>query len=247
MIIICSNCGKVNEVKQRRWRRPSMTVTCRHCGYRTTIDVGATAPSPEKVRCPACGYKQAAQDLCVKCRAPLYSQPLREEKKPAAPERKATSPPAKGKVLRFMITGLALMVLLTIGLLAGILYVVKASEAYRTAESFIRNSEEIREAVGSPLRFGLFPAGSVQTSRGRGTADLKIHVKGPKGETDVRIRLTLENGRWDVLSAVFTDAAGTRKRITGELRPKAPENTSRRNSLREGGLADYRVTKGSMS
>jgi len=224
-----------------------MAVTCRHCGFRTTIDVGATAPSPEKVRCPACGYKQVAQDLCVKCRAPLYAQPLREEKKPAAPEREAKTPPAKGKFLRFMVTGLILVVLLTIGLLAGMLYVVKASEAYRTAESFIRNSEEIREVVGNPLRFGLFPAGSVQTNRGRGTADLKIHVKGPKGETDVRIRLTLENGRWNVLSAVFTDAAGTRKRINGALRPKAPENTSRRNLLREGGLAECRVMKGSMS
>ncbi len=247
MIVICSNCGNVNEVKQRRWRRPSIAVTCRHCGYRTTIDVGATAPSPEKVRCPACGYEQPAQDLCVKCRSPLYLQPLRGEKEPAAPERAAKTPPAKGKLIRFMVTGLILMVLLTIGLLAGILYVVKASEAYRAAESFIRNSEEIQEAVGSPMRFGLFPAGSVKTSRGRGTADLKIHVSGPKGETDVRMRMTLENGRWEVLSAVFTDAAGARKRITGGARPKAPENTSRGDSPRDGRLGAYRLKEGSVS
>lgn len=217
MIIICPKCGKINEVKDRRHRRPFLSITCRHCGQGTTIPIGTTGPSAERIRCPACGYRQTGQeqDHCIKCHAPLYGQTARKEEKPTVPDRTVTRPPAQAKVIKFMVIGLILVVLLTLGILAGTLYVIKASAAYRTAESFILKSEEIRASVGTPLQFGLFPAGSVRTRQEGGTADFRIHVKGSKGETDVRITLKRENGRWKVLAAVFTDATGTRKRISG--------------------------------
>jgi len=219
MVIICPQCGKINEVKERKWRRPSLSIICRHCGYGTTIHVGNTSPSPEKIRCPACGYAQAGPGPCVKCQASLYGQQTLNNEKPPPPDRTGEKPRARAKSIKFLAVGVTLVVLLTMGLLAGTLYMIKASAAYRTAESFILNSEEIRSAVGDHPRFGLFPAGSVRTSRGQGTADLKVHVKGSKGETDVRLMLKSENGRWRVVSAVFTDASGTKIRITGNRSP----------------------------
>lgn len=215
MVIICPNCGKINEVKERKWRRPSLSIACRHCGYETTVHLGTTSHSAESIRCPACGYSQKGQINCVKCQASLYQPQTQDDSKASVPDGAQKKPPAQVKVIKFLTVGLTLLVLLTMGILAGTLYVIKASAAYRTAESFILNSEEIRAVVGDQPRFGLLPAGSVRTSKGQGTAEFEIHVKGSKGETDVRIILRSENGRWRVVSAVFTDAGGTRQRITG--------------------------------
>lgn len=210
MVLICPNCGKINEVKEKKWRRPSLRVRCRHCGYETEVQVGTTSHSPGTY---------------------TYESSVRRDRYGVPPEKKAARPPAipgraepadreagipsRTRILKFLLVGLVFLVLLTAGMLAATLFMIRGSPAYKTAESFIRSSDEIRAAVGENPRFGLFPAGSVRTSQGRGAADFLIEVTGSRGKTEVRITLQRENSRWKVVSAFFTDPSGKRMRLTG--------------------------------
>lgn len=217
MILICPNCGKINEVKQKKWNMSHLRVRCRHCGYETTVQVGITSHSPETYRCTACGSTQAVSGPCLKCGAsPGAGIPRRAgiPDRAESPGREAAIPP-RTKVLKFLMVGLAILVLLTAGILAATLFMIRGSQAYKAAESYIRTSEEIRAAVGNEPRLGLFPAGSIQTTGGRGTAEFFVQVTGSRGKTEVQVTLRLENNRWKVVSAVFTDRSGKQKRITG--------------------------------
>ena len=219
MVLICPNCGKINEVKEKKWRQPSLRARCRHCGYETEVHVGTTSHTPGMY---------------------TYESSVRRDGRGAPPEKKAMRPPAvpgraepadreagvppRTRVLKFLLVGLVVLVLLSAGMLAATLFMIRGSPAYKTAKSFIRSSGEIRAAVGENPRFGLFPAGSIRTSQGRGTADFLIEVTGSRGKTEVRMTLYRENGRWKVVSAVFTDPSGKRMRLTGEP-PRGPSGT----------------------
>lgn len=210
MVLICPNCGKINEVKEKKWRRPSLRVRCRHCGYETEVQVGATSHSPGT-------YTYESSVRRDRFGVPPEKKAARPPEIPGRvePEERGTGVPSRTKLLKFLMVGLAILVLLTAGMLAATLFMIRGSQAYKAAESFIRTSEEIRAVVGNEPRLGLFPAGSIQTTGGRGTAEFFIQVTGSRGKTEVRVTLHLENNRWKVVSAVFTDRSGKQKRITG--------------------------------
>jgi DNA-directed RNA polymerase subunit RPC12/RpoP len=211
MVLICPNCGKINEVKEKKLNKPSLRVRCRYCGYETTVQVGTTSHSPGTYTYESSGRRDMPAPPPAKGTMRPPEVPGREE----AGDREVVVP-SRAKVLKFLLMGLVVLVLLTAGMLAATLFMIRGSPAYKAAESYIRASEEIRAVVGENPSFGLFPAGSIRTSQGRGTADFLIDVTGSRGKTEVRMTLNRENDRWKVVSVVFTDRSGKLKRLTGE-------------------------------
>jgi len=96
----------------------------------------------------------------------------------------------------------------------GIMYLIKSSGAYALAEQYIRANPAIREMVGTPLEFGLFPTGNVSVSGESGEANLSIHVAGEKGEVTVVLVMEKRAGQWEIIQAYYVDKDGNYVDIT---------------------------------
>lgn len=71
----------------------------------------------------------------------------------------------------------------------GSAWIVKNSSAYEQALIHIEADPTVSEMVGSPVSYGYFPAGSVQTQNGYGWAELAIDVIGSRGEISVVVTM----------------------------------------------------------
>ncbi len=113
------------------------------------------------------------------------------------------------RVLLIALAAVIPFLLLVVGGIAGLVfYFLKGSEAYRLAETLIRQSPEIRTVVGEGLEFGWFPTGSIETSGPSGRAELTIRVVGTTGSARVHVRMRKQMGEWRVLEAVYESPEG---------------------------------------
>ena len=212
MIVICRSCGAINNVKQDKRQTSVIDVTCRQCGMRTFLELGVTSQSIDMVKCPACGYGQPKTERCATCGTDMIVQPTAKTVFEEHGEEKPKLLPQRYKVLT--ITAVLLILTVFLGVLTAVFLMMKRSDAYQVAETFIRNNKNIMETVGDNMKFGFFPLGSVKVSGQVGVADFKIHVKGSKGSTDVDIFMRKQEGAWRVVAAKYTDRYGTKRRIT---------------------------------
>jgi hypothetical protein len=73
---------------------------------------------------------------------------------------------------------------------------MRSSDAYKHAVAEARKSPEVVEALGTPLREGLFASGSIDVKGPYGTASLAIPLSGPKGEGTVYVEAAKSAGEW---------------------------------------------------
>jgi len=212
MIVICRNCGTVNNVKKGTKTTSVIDVKCRQCGTLTSLELGVTSRSVDMVKCPACGYKQPQTERCAKCGTDMIFRPRDISVFEALDEKKPKVLAQRYKVL--MVTAVLLVLTVFLGILTAVFLMMKSSDAYKVAETFIVTNKDIRETVGDDMKFGFLPLGSVKVSGQDGVADFKIHVKGSKGSTDVDVFLRKQEGTWRIATATYTDRSGTRQRIT---------------------------------
>lgn len=211
MIVICRNCGAVINEKRDQQLHSVIDVRCRQCGTTTSLQLGVTSRSAGAVKCPDCGYRQPNTDRCAKCGADIV---IPTRKMPVFPEEGEEKPKTladRYKILTVIAVGLIVMVF--VALLTGIFIMMKRSDAYQTAEAFIKNNESIRNTVGDEMKFGFLPLGSVKVSGARGAASFKITVKGSRGSTDVDVSLRKRGNEWRVVAMVYTDRYGKKQRV----------------------------------
>ncbi len=115
--------------------------------------------------------------------------------------------------------------LLFIAVLAGLFIGYRSltdSEFYRTAETFIRQSPELKEAVGEVRSCRLWFPLRVDLPDDKPRAHIVLAVDGEKASTKVQVALIRENEKWRVVAAAYEDPKGAlRPLLKGEKPPAA--------------------------
>jgi len=101
---------------------------------------------------------------------------------------------------------------------------MKSSDAYQLAMARAKANPAVVQALGEPLKEGLFTSGSINISGPSGSADLAIPVQGPKGKGTVYVQATKGMGQWSFRNLVVeVDVSGQRidllKEAPGEPAP----------------------------
>lgn len=109
------------------------------------------------------------------------------------------------RVFAFVILGSCLIPVVFAG---GLMYLMRGNDAYKLSQKCIVENPLIQEKVGSPIKFGWFPAGNVNISGESGEANYEIHVSGDKGEVTVFTVLEKKSGRWTMIEVGCIDKDG---------------------------------------
>ncbi len=96
--------------------------------------------------------------------------------------------------------------------------IIKSSEPYRLALALAKSDPVVAEALGRPVREGLFPTGSLSVSGPSGRADFAIPLQGPKGRALLHVRASKTRGEWRLDSAVL-ETENPARRV--DLAPRA--------------------------
>ena len=89
---------------------------------------------------------------------------------------------------------------------------MKTSDAYREALARARASDAVVEALGSPIKDGLFVSGNTNVNGASGEANLAIPLSGPKGIGTLYVAATKSVGVWNY-SNIVLEVKQTRRRI----------------------------------
>jgi predicted RNA-binding Zn-ribbon protein involved in translation (DUF1610 family) len=222
MIVICPQCGSINQVKKLDPSKPVIDVVCRNCGGVQSLKIGTTSQSKIRAVCPQCGFKQPRVEKCLKCGTDMYA-----EAQESAFDRETLKSPRliSLRYKAIIVVALAMVVMIFLGSIAGVFLMLKTSGAYKSAERYIRQSEEIRQTVGDDIKFGLIPMGSISTSDREGRAHFTVRVKGARGTTDVSIYLRKYEGKWHVVSAGYRDLNGINRTLIDKKKNGDEGNT----------------------
>jgi hypothetical protein len=90
-------------------------------------------------------------------------------------------------------------ILLGGGLIGGIFYVLKQSEAYQLGISRLKTSAEAADVLGTPISTGI-PSGSIRISGESGRAVLAFSATGPKAAGRVFVEAFKRGGVWSLRS-----------------------------------------------
>jgi len=105
--------------------------------------------------------------------------------------------------------------LILIGFFGGTMHMMKSSDAYKLSEEYIKENPLIREMVGTPIKFGLFPTGNIQVSAESGEAIFQINVSGDKGKITVVTMFEKKDGQWVITKFGRIDENGNYFDFTG--------------------------------
>jgi hypothetical protein len=73
---------------------------------------------------------------------------------------------------------------------------VKSSDVYKDALSTAQTHPAVVQALGSPIKAGIFVMGSINVSGPSGQADLAIPISGPKGKGTIYAVASKSMGKW---------------------------------------------------
>jgi hypothetical protein len=114
-----------------------------------------------------------------------------------------------------------LFVAVLVGLFIGYRYLTE-SGLYKTAEAFVRQSAEIRSAIGEVRDCRLWFPFKVDFPDDVPRIDLTLAVEGEKGSTKVQVTLIRDREKWRVVSAAYEDRNGMLRPLPKAGRPIAP-------------------------
>ena len=104
-----------------------------------------------------------------------------------------------------MLTSLIVICLLFfLGLIVGIAYMLKESDAYKLSKQYISENLWVQQEVGNTIEFGIIQRRKVFNGTS-GKANLTIHVSGDKGEITVTTMLEKKKGGWQIIKAGYFD------------------------------------------
>ena len=125
-------------------------------------------------------------------------------------------------------------VTLFIGLFVGMRILLKDSEAYASAEQYLKTNPRIQQEVGKPVKIGWFFTGTFAAAGDFGKAIFLMQASGNKGKKTVAVLSNKSAGQWKTTLAGYTDQAGTFVDVTKPIvvakkkqPPKPVETVSR--------------------
>ena len=115
---------------------------------------------------------------------------------------------------------LLLFIAIVAALFIGYRYVTD-SEMYRTAETFVRQNEEIRTAFGEVRRCRLWFPFNVDFPDDVPRIHLTLKIEGAKADTTAYVALTREKTKWRVVAASYEDGRGQIRPLLKMEKPAA--------------------------
>ena len=100
-----------------------------------------------------------------------------------------------------------------VGLILVIVFsAMKSSDVYKDAVARAKAEPAVVEALGSPIKDGMFVSGSTNVNGASGQANLAIPIFGPKGEATLYVVEEKSAGAWNY-SNLVVEVKETKKRI----------------------------------
>jgi thioredoxin 1 len=115
-----------------------------------------------------------------------------------------------------IIGALALVVAIVAGGILGyVFYTLDHSDAAKTAKTFLRENQKLKQEIGEVRDFGWFTTGSVSALGALGNAELHLKTVGERESVNATVVLSYRNGHdWRVVDAYYDDATGKRVFLT---------------------------------
>jgi hypothetical protein len=110
----------------------------------------------------------------------------------------------------------SLFVLFLTPLSFGIDAMIRNSGAYKLAFKTAQGSTCVSNALGSPLESRWMVSGNMEESSIKGSAELDIPIKGPKGKGNLDVHATKLNGNWIINSLVFSHGTSQSSLVPSE-------------------------------
>lgn len=233
MDYVCPTCNESYKSYRRGMADPSSMPLCKKCGSSllplggTTVWKPAGLSPAEMLACPRCGFHQPRSPRCVRCGVDL-SGPMGDEEELQPESSPDTYDRDLGKVTRTSPFGAgAGMLLVVFFALFFILQMIVRSEPYRAAKHFLKGREEVRDLVGEDVSLIPLPMGSVSFGERESKVEFNFWAKGSAGSSRLRVSLTKSQGRWQVVSASYTDRDGTARPIPVKRARAGPMQSER--------------------
>jgi uncharacterized integral membrane protein len=116
----------------------------------------------------------------------------------------------------FVPAGCLTVFVLFVAFIASILLLVfsamKSSDVYKDALAKAQAEPAVIEALGTPIRDGMFASGSTHVDGASGDANLAIPVSGPKGKGTLYVVASKSAGHWNY-SILALEVSATKERI----------------------------------
>ncbi len=93
----------------------------------------------------------------------------------------------------------ALFIALAIGIMSMVFGLMKNSDAYAMTMRAVGSNQQVVQALGTPIKEGYFPSGSINLKGSNGTAKLTISLSGSKANGKAYSRAIKRNGVWTIL------------------------------------------------
>jgi Cytochrome oxidase complex assembly protein 1 len=99
--------------------------------------------------------------------------------------------------------GLALLVAGFVALLVMVIFgAMKSSDVYKDALAKARANPAVIDALGSPIKEGMFLSGNTNVNGASGEANLAIPISGPKGKGTIYVAASKSAGQWTYATLV---------------------------------------------
>jgi hypothetical protein len=112
-----------------------------------------------------------------------------------------------------------------VGFIAGIMFLLfgmmKSSDVYKDAVARAQACPSVREALGTPIKEGMFISGNINVSGPSGQANLSIPISGPDGEGTIYVIAAKSVGQW-TFSTLVVEIKDTKQRINLLEKKPAP-------------------------
>ena len=89
---------------------------------------------------------------------------------------------------------------------------IKSTDPYKDALARAKMHPRVIEALGSPIKEGLFVSGNTNVNGAAGEADLAIPISGPKGKGTIYVKAAKSLGRWNY-SGLIVEIEKTHQRL----------------------------------
>jgi len=89
---------------------------------------------------------------------------------------------------------------------------MKSTDVYKHALATATKDPAVVEALGTPIKEGMFMSGHTNVDGASGQAELAIPISGPKGNGKIYVAATKSAGRWNY-TTLEVEVAGTDRRI----------------------------------
>ena|ERR1700726_4447447 len=116
----------------------------------------------------------------------------------------------------FVPTGCLTIIILFVAFIASICLIVfgamKSTDVYKDAVARAKANPAVIEALGSPIKEGMFVSGNTNVNGASGESNLSIPISGPKGKGTIYLSAKKSLGRWGYQNLVV-EIQGTGERI----------------------------------